>query len=339
MTRYEQLQRLADDERTEARHVALFHAITESWVTEGTKQRWEIDHKSLMQLARLKGSTYRKTLRELANWTHIDYAPTSNRHAKTAINFRVTVPYSDKVRRVATPESGAVRYCNRVTTSVFTTVNGFTTPVSDTVNGFTTPECNAVKPFTAPDSTTVSLFYRARIWQGDIVCSHPDTVLGQGLGENDNALLHNTITLSTSKIISKKVDSKVVVVKEKRVQGKKPKNAERQVLPVGCKFTESPVFEAEIFTNAFRDDDRYKGVDLGYYRERMLNWRDKTGGEPTRADWIVVARTFMLNDLKESKLKMIDTKTRSTNASRNNQRSSGQPIIPATSEKRPFGDW
>ncbi|MBO0950856.1 hypothetical protein [Fibrella forsythiae] len=340
MTRYEQLQRISSDVRTEARHIALFHAITESWVTDGLKQCWEVDHKNLMKLSRLKGSTYRKTLKELADWSHIDYTPSSNRHVKTTINFQLTTPDSDTVNQVTAPESRAVKYCKPVTTPEFTTVNRFTTPDSSAVSWGTTPECNKVRLFTTPKFSEVTLFYRVTFWHGNAICSHPAMILGENGSESDSSSVHNIINLTNRLIISEKVDSKVVG-KEKRVKGKKPKSTKMQVSSVGCKFTESHVFDPLIFTNAFRDDDRYKGVDLDYYRQRILNWRDKSGAEPIRTDWLVVARTFMLNDLKESKLKMLDTtKSLRTNASRNtNLSSNSQAIIPATNEKRSFGKW
>ncbi len=67
-------------------------------------------------------------------------------------------------------------------------------------------------------------------------------------------------------------------------------------------FTQSVYADKDVFVNAFAGTE-FEQANLLYYHAALANWRDKTTGEPPlRKDWLALARTFMLNDIKAGKL-------------------------------------
>lgn len=79
------------------------------------------------------------------------------------------------------------------------------------------------------------------------------------------------------------------------------KSQNKKVLNVEKLFRDSDVFDIEIFKKKFENTD-YAAFNLGYYHEAVLNWSDGQGKQ--RKDWLAVARTFMLGDLKKGKAAM-----------------------------------
>ena len=67
-------------------------------------------------------------------------------------------------------------------------------------------------------------------------------------------------------------------------------------------FSESPYYEDfELFESKFKGT-KYEFCDLEFYFESVKNWSDAGGNK--KVDWIATARSFMLSDLRNNKLKM-----------------------------------
>jgi hypothetical protein len=67
-------------------------------------------------------------------------------------------------------------------------------------------------------------------------------------------------------------------------------------------FSESPYYDDfELFESKF-SGTKYEFCDLEFYFESVKNWSDAGGNK--KVDWIATARSFMLSDLRNNKLKM-----------------------------------
>lgn len=67
-------------------------------------------------------------------------------------------------------------------------------------------------------------------------------------------------------------------------------------------FAESEFADYERFAAAFEGTD-YEMLDLRFYHQKILNWRQK-GEVPTRKDWKATAAQFFLNDQQSNSLKL-----------------------------------
>ena len=67
-------------------------------------------------------------------------------------------------------------------------------------------------------------------------------------------------------------------------------------------FSESPYYDDfELFESKFKGS-KYEFCDLEFYFESVKNWSDAGGNK--KVDWIATARSFMLSDLRNNKLKI-----------------------------------
>lgn len=94
--------------------------------------------------------------------------------------------------------------------------------------------------------------------------------------------------------------------------------AKKKVLVTGCLFKDSEFFEKEKFFEKFKGTD-YEAFNLAYYHEAVNNWSESK--QETRKDWLAVARTFMLGDMKKGTAAMqnIDLLKKNTNAASTNK--------------------
>jgi hypothetical protein len=307
MTRFEMLQRFAEDQRTEPQHIALFHAITESWNQQGRPKQFDADHDELSKLSRIKRTTYRKTLQELVCWNYIIYTPTNNRHVKSTLSFPSTVSDADKITHSIVSASDTVMVCSEVIMSGFDTVNACIVSNPDKVTCAIVSKCDTVKLPIVSESGTVTLFYRVRLRH-----SNPDSSEETAISDLSTAqhvvFTRNNNHLINSLIINSKDDNQVVN-DEKGVQGKKRKRTKRESAQTPTTtFANSAIADVTRFRETFANDTTGKAADLDHYHGRLASWRDKRGNIPQRADWISTARTFMLNDYREGKLVTPQTK-------------------------------
>jgi hypothetical protein len=334
MTRFEMLQRFASDERTEVRHIALFHAITESWNEAGRPAQLEADHDSLIHLSRIGKTTYRKTLAELTIWSYISYQPTASRHMKSYLSFPSIVSKSDTIQQSIVSESGTVSLCIPLIVSESGMIKRVIVSESGTIDSVIVSESGKVNPCILSESDTIGLFYRIRFRYGNTDSSTETPILAKTASSGSSFLPYNNNHLikdftSTTK---GKVSGDDCV---KGVQGKKQNRAKREN-QAACKFADSPLADLANFRAAFADDPTGKAANLEHYYERVLNWRDKSGKPPERADWLATTKTFMLNDYREGKLITTIKPVKYDANPRNNNRSA---IEPEPTPGRRFGSW
>ena len=333
MTRFEMLQRFAQDDRTEPRHIALFHAITESWNEAGRPTQVEANHNSLIQLSRIGKTTYRKTLAELKEWEYISYLPATSRHAKSCLSFPAIVSKSDTVKQVTVSESDTINLCKPCSISDSGMIKQITTPESDTIDWVIVSEFGTVKPCIVSEFDKIGPFYRIKFRYDNHDYSQPVQVSAKTANGGHSFLPHNTNhLLKELSVISKGDDD------EKRVQGKKQKREKSKSLPIG-KFADSPLADLAKFQEAFASETTYQAADLDHYHARLLNWRDKSGNPPERADWLATAKTFLLNDYREGKLVTVTTTVKPTHNARPRNNSGSAVIEPESTAGRRFGNW
>ena len=96
---------------------------------------------------------------------------------------------------------------------------------------------------------------------------------------------------------------------EKRVQNLSkphPHKAKSQPHVKNHPFDKSPIYEKEKFLAALIADKDFKDIDAGHYYLRVKTWSAKSvkGKHHVSNDWLLVAKTFILNDAKDNKLKL-----------------------------------
>lgn len=111
MTRYEQLQRFASDERTDYKHAFLFQILTEEWVQGNKSELFQIDHNKLIKLSRLARNTYFKLVKDLAEFGYIDYQPATSRHGKTVVSFQSISTKSVLIKAVISTNPVPINTC------------------------------------------------------------------------------------------------------------------------------------------------------------------------------------------------------------------------------------
>lgn len=321
MTRFEILQTFARDGKTEARHLALFHVLSEMWVSDNRPEVFEPDVDEVARLLRIGYSTAMRWINELERFGYIELRRGRNQHEKSTLAFKVGGTSTETARHEMRQHNG------QQGSEVMRELRQHDVKQDGTAS-------------TEPADTGLSM--RQTAIPGNEGSVNDSSNSAQPFFvHNINHLVNNSSIVSKDKVPG---DDYV-----KGVQGKKQnQSVERSVrrdryagaarhLPV-CKFADSPLADIEKFRDAFSTDTTAKAADLDHYHARLLNWRDKKGNVPERADWLATAKTFLLNDYREGKLVTITTVKPLPNASpRNHPRSA--VIEPESTTGRRFGSW
>lgn len=64
-------------------------------------------------------------------------------------------------------------------------------------------------------------------------------------------------------------------------------------------FKDSPYFERQKFIAELNKDEYYSKIDAELYYESVMQWSIKNKPDPMSADWIAVAKSFVLSDAKK----------------------------------------
>ncbi|RYC70094.1 hypothetical protein [Spirosoma sordidisoli] len=318
MTRYEQLQRIASDKRTEPRHVALFHVVTECWVNAGKPQRAAINHADTMRLCRIRGkATYYKTLHELAAFGYLIYVAATSRYGKSTISFAsigsACVPMRHTIGSIA-ERMKPVKAC----------IGSAAVRMSQTIGSETVP----MKPFIGSVADLMKQAHRFSIStdRSDSSSSGPVFSLStsaQLLSPRDNITLYNTVDTAGQVVNMEKGH----VMQGKRGTGGKTEKRTRTTNQVGSTFARSELADFENFCAALAGNQTAASADLSYYYQKVAAWRNRDGTEPVRGSWKASAITIMLNDYREGKLVTSQTKQANVSSSHSNQPKNGRSVI------------
>lgn len=323
MTRYDILHRFAEDNRTHRDHAFTFMVLTEMWVNNGQKEATELDLTELLRLLKTKRSTMFDWLRQLETFGYMDLHRGHNQHQKTT--FRLYPSRTARTQIGQQPGLSSAEVGQHVPNPDSTYPNRTAEQAENVTQiGQHVPKSDG----TYPNRTAESELSTSEM-------AIPSSRTGLATGNVDKSgsvqrvLVHNNNHLLNKIDVSIKDDDDV-----KGVQGKK----QRSPKLAKCTFADSPVFDLAKFTENLQAE--FPAADLKHYHARLLNWRDKAGTTPQRADWLSTAKTFLLNDQRDDKLFTNTTVKPPHNANRNNSRNSG-PIIPATTDDQPrrFGGW
>lgn len=320
MTRYEVMRQFATDERTHRNHLVTINVLTEMWVTQGKPVSIELDYAELLAILKTKRSTLFDWLRQLEEFNYIELQRSANQHQKSTVVLKI----GNTLNRIALTQVGQhvlkpdCNSPNRIADQ----------GLACTETGQQLPKSDGTYPGQTADGTNDSQEIAIEANQSDFV---------DKLKSAEPLLVHHNNHLRNNFCIHSKGGNEVNF-DEKGVQGRKRKPKKSANRPV-CKFTDSTLAELSKFQEALSSETTYRAADLAHYHERLLNWRDKSGDPPERADWLATAKTFLLNDYREGKL-VTTVKQLNPHANHNNFRSSGPLVQPAIDDKsRRFGSW
>lgn len=344
MTRFDILQRFASDDRTHRDHAFTFLVLSEIWVNEGKPESLELVIKELVRVLKARpGSVYR-WLSELDNYGFIQYRRRRNQHEKSTVVFQIAgIPDAtaqpemrqqtepayipDAIAQSQMKQQTASAYIPSETATPFgiqadakLLVSQTMVPVSEMKQHVPneTADCEAPTQKTAiPANEGINV---------------DNSESAQPFLEHNNNHLINDLIITTKGKVSG--DDYVKGVQGKNRKREKRESGRAEVSP----FTQSALADIVVFREAFASDSTAKAADLDHYHARLLNWRDKKGNVPERADWLATAKTFILNDYREGKLVTATTAKLLHNAKPRNH-SRGAVIEPESTPGRRFGSW
>lgn len=312
MTRFEVIQRFANDARTHRDHRYTFFVLAEMWADAGRPDQFKPDFHRLLKLTTARRSNLYRWLGELDLFGYINYQKGSNQNKKLTVSFTVASSPNGTAEGLPVAQMGQR---SDYASSPHETAGSSASVQHGTAEG--SPVAQMGQHGSSPNETATATE------------SQKQHNVDKPGGETA------TLVPTTDHLVSKAIhqDRRREGDEGKRVKGKNQKP--RKMLQ-GCKFSDSAIFTVEAFNAAFATDATGQHADLNYYHQRVASWRDKHGDEPVRVDWISSARTFMLNDYKEGKL-VTNVKPLYPHGSVSRNNTGRSRIEPAAGTKRSFG--
>lgn len=313
MTRYDVLKRFADDGRAHRDHMVTFIVLMELWVAQRRPESVELEFAHLLRILKTKRSTLFDWLRQLETFGYIELRRSSNRYEKSTVRLVM-----DSSTRTLSTEAGRP-----------VPVSDATFPNQTVHRELDRAEVGQYEPESNGNSSNRTGETRPEYQQrGFIPNSDSET---SGLAHTHNQSINGST-------FSKEVGSYGRDFEKGGSEKKRSRQKRTVAARPTCAFADSPLHDLTAFRSAFADDPTGKAADLDHYHARLLNWRDKSGRPPQRADWLATARTFMLNDYREGKLMTVATANPVSYVTpRTHSRSAA--IEPDSSTGRRFGSW
>jgi hypothetical protein len=277
----EQLNQLVHDSRLTSHHVSLYVALWLKNLQEGPNL--VIERNSLMQQSKIHArSTYTRCLYQLQEWGYLYYKPAPNQFQTSEVRLAMQKSEHSSSGAMPTNESS-----NELAMPKSLHSKASAMQISEPSNSSAMPK-NEYSNFGAMPKNEHSDTIQTTNSQIDnfaIPKSEPSKIFPPPPPSSSYKRDKNNLLLKKND-----VDDVVGRPKSKR-------------LASDHLFSQSPYFDWPTFEAALAEANRKQNIDLKYYHDALMDWRDRESGlPPLRSDWIRMARVFMRNDAKHGKL-------------------------------------
>ena len=330
-------ERLRRQPAARPHHVSLYWALFFEWNSARFPAELQIDRREVMAAARIGSrNTYLTTLRDLDTWKLLAYQPSHN--GGSTIKMQ-SLDGQQVVAEVGQPDAAG---CTRTdTTKKAAVVPELIQPVVAEVVQLTGEVVSEVGQHSLLVKTVV---VNSTTNSG----GGPEKKRREGFSDDElssaevlddtapnNGAVPPPDAAPKKKVAPKKKGVRAETIRAAATAG--PAEPRRQRGPQQkpeVPFTESELATYAAFEATFAGTD-YALLDLRFYHEKIINWRQK-GEIPRRRDWKATATQFFLNDAQDNRLKLAPGVQRHEPG--NSPSNTQQPGGPATGYRNPRWD-